>query len=130
MTTNDILSNALSKIMNAERVGKKECIIKPASAMTKRALEIMKEHKYIGEYSEILDGRGGELQVMLLGNINKCGTIKPRFSTRLNEFEKWEKRFLPARGFGILLVTTPQGMTTHEEAKKRSIGGRLIAYCY
>jgi small subunit ribosomal protein S8 len=130
MTTNDTLSAALSKIMNAEQVGKKDCILKPTSSTIKRILDIMKQNDYVGEYREIADGRGGMLQVHLIGNINKCGSIKPRFSTQLNEFEKWEKRFLPARGFGILLLTTPKGIMTHEEAKTQGVGGQLLAYCY
>lgn len=130
MTTNDTLSGALSKIMNAERVGKKDCVLKPISNTIKKALDIMKQHEYIGEYQEIADGRGGMLQVHLIGNINNCGSIKPRFSTELGEFEKWEKRFLPARGFGILLITTSKGMMTHEEAKAQGVGGQLVAYCY
>ena len=90
----------------------------------------MNEHKYIGTYEEVADGRGGMLNLQLIGSVNKCGTVKPRFSTTLNEFEKWEKRYLPAQGFGILIISTPKGIMTHEEAKKHGIGGRLIAYCY
>jgi small subunit ribosomal protein S8 len=45
-------------------------------------------------------------------------------------FEKYEKRFLPAFNYGILIVTTPNGVMTHEDAKKEGIGGRLLAYVY
>jgi len=68
--------------------------------------------------------------VELIGNINKCGVIKPRFPVKKNEFEKWEKRFLPAKDFGILLVSTPKGVMSHKEAYKNGIGGRLLAYVY
>ena len=47
-----------------------------------------------------------------------------------DEFEKFEKRYLPAKNFGILIVTTPEGIMTHNEAKERGIGGRLLAYMY
>ena len=127
---NDTLSTALSKIMNAEKIGKKECLIKPVSRVTKQVLEIMNQHAFLGTFEEIIDGRGGILKTNLLGNINKCGSIKPRFSAQLNEFEKWERRYLPAKGFGIIIMSTSQGMMTHEEARKRRLGGQLIAYCY
>jgi len=127
---NDTLSTALSKIMNAEKVGKKECLIKPVSQVIKQVLGILNQHSYVGMYEEIADGRGGILKMNLLGNMNKCGSIKPRFSVKLNDFEKWERRFLPAKGFGIIIMSTSQGMMTHEEARKRAIGGKLIAYCY
>ncbi|MEM3026452.1 MAG: 30S ribosomal protein S8, partial [Thermoproteota archaeon] len=43
---------------------------------------------------------------------------------------KFEKMFLPAFNVGLLIVSTPQGLMTHSEAKSRKIGGRLIAYVY
>ncbi|MBI2573216.1 30S ribosomal protein S8 [Candidatus Woesearchaeota archaeon] len=127
---NDPLAAALSKVINAERVGKREVVIKPASSLIKRILTLMSEHNYIGSFEEIEDGRGGALKILLLGNINKCGVIKPRFSTKSNGFEKWEKRYLPAKDFGILVVSTPQGIVTHFKAKEQSTGGKLLAYCY
>jgi small subunit ribosomal protein S8 len=130
MTGNDTLSAALSKIRNAERVGKKECSIKPVSKVIKRILDIMNQHSYIGKYDNVDDGRGGMINVHLIGNINKCGTIKPRFSTQIGDFEKWEKRYLPAKDFGVLVVSTSKGMMTHSDAKKMNIGGKLIAYIY
>jgi len=127
---NDPLAAALAKIMNAEKVGKKEVLVKPASKIIKTTLSIMNEGLYIGDYEEIEDGKGNVLKINLLGNLNKCGVIKPRFSTKQNGFEKWEKRYLPAKDFGVLIVTTPQGMMTHVQAKEKKIGGKLVAYCY
>ncbi|MBU0460168.1 MAG: 30S ribosomal protein S8 [Nanoarchaeota archaeon] len=127
---NDPLAAALTKISNAERVGKREVVLKPASKMIKKVLTLMNEHNYLGQFDEVIDGTGGKLKVNLLGNINKCGVIKPRFSTQKKEFEKWEKRYLPAKDFGIILVSTPQGIVTHNQAKKMNTGGKLLAYCY
>ena len=130
MTANDTLSIALSKIGNAEKVGKRDCTIKPMSKIIKKVLLIMNEEKYIGNYEETVDRRGGSLHLHLIGSINKCGTIKPRFSMALDEFEKWEKRYLPAKDFGILVLSTSKGIMTHAEAKKKRLGGKLLAYCY
>jgi len=66
----------------------------------------------------------------LTGNINKCGAIKPRFPVTIMDYEKFERRYLPAKNFGILMVSTSKGIMTHEEAKKKGLGGVLIAYCY
>ncbi len=127
---NDPLAAALSKILNAERVGKKELVVRPASKMIKKILFIMNEKGFIGSFEEMKDDKGGYLKLNLLGNINKCGVVKPRFSTKKDEFEKWEKRYLPAKDFGLILVSTPRGVMTHYEAKENSIGGKLLAYCY
>jgi len=62
--------------------------------------------------------------------LNKCGAIKPRFSTTIDEFTKFEKRFLPAANFGFLVVSTSRGVVVHKEAIKNNLGGKLLAYCY
>ena len=125
---NDPLAAALAKIINAERIGKKEVLIKSASKMIKRVLSIMNDRSYVGSFDEVVEGK--MLKVNLLGNINRCGVIKPRFSTKKNGFEKWEKRYLPAKDFGIILVSTPQGIMTHAQAKEKNTGGKLLVYCY
>ena len=127
---NDPLSNALSKILNSEKIAKKECIIKPTSKVIKNVLNLMNENHYVGAYNEIKDSKGTYLMLNLLGNINKCSVIKPRFPVKLGGFEKYEKRYLPAKDFGILIVSTPKGMMTHIDAKSKKLGGRLIAYIY
>jgi small subunit ribosomal protein S8 len=96
----------------------------------KKVFDIMNAHNYIGTYEETEDPKGNLLTVNLLGMINKCGVIKPRYAVDKNGYEKFEKRFLPAKGFGILMISTSQGMMTNEEAKEKGLGGRLIAYCY
>jgi len=127
---NDPLADALSKIKNSERAGKMTVEIKPASKLIARVLEIMQEEGYVESVEYVDDARGGKFIVKLKGKINDCGAIKPRFSVRIREMDKWERRYLPARDFGILILTTPQGIMTHREAKKRHIGGRLLAYVY
>jgi len=127
---NDPLANTLSKIKNAENLGRSACLIKPISTVIKNVLKIMQLNHYIGEYKEIEDGRGNYIKINLLGKINKCGSIKPRYSVKQDEFEKFEKRYLLAKDFGILIVSTPSGIMTHAEAKQKKTGGRLLAYCY
>ncbi|MBU3942166.1 MAG: 30S ribosomal protein S8 [Nanoarchaeota archaeon] len=127
---NDPLANALSNILNKENARTKECLIKPSSKIIKEVLKIMKNNYYIGEFKEIEDSKGNMLSVQLLNKINKCGVVKPRFSVKKDGYEKFEKRFLPAKDFGILIVSTPNGIMTNDEAKKKGIGGKLLAYCY
>lgn len=127
---NDTLSNALTIIMNAEKVGKNTAEVKPTSRVIEQVLTLLNEQGYIGSF-EKQKGIGGEkLIVNLLGKINKTGAIKPRLSFKFEEVEKFEKRLLPARGFGVIVISTSQGITTNEEARKKKIGGTLLAYCY
>ncbi|MDP2750404.1 MAG: 30S ribosomal protein S8 [Nanoarchaeota archaeon] len=130
MVLNDVLANAMSNILNNEKKGKDSCIIRPSAKLTKKVLEIMKDHMYVGNFEEVKDGKGNVLKLNLLGNINKCGVIKPRHAVKINNFEKFEKRFLPAKDFGIIIVSTTKGLMTHIEAKEKGFGGKLLAYIY
>ncbi len=127
---NDPLSNALSNILNYERIGKSECDITPVSEVIVQILDILNKLGYVGKTEILVKEKGGVAKVNLLGRINKCGVIKPRFSFKIPELEKFEKRFLPAQGMGVLIVTTPKGIMIHAEAKKNKVGGKLLAYCY
>jgi small subunit ribosomal protein S8 len=126
----DPLADALSTIKNAESTGKQGCIIRPASKLISSVLNVMKNQGFIGEFEFIDDGRAGVFKVDLRGRINNCKVIKPRIATGLAEFEKWEKRFLPARNFGALILTTPNGVLSHYEAREKKVGGQLLAYVY
>ena len=126
----DILADALVQIKNAEKVGKPQCNIRPVSNLLRDVLNLIRNEGYIGEFEVIDNGRGGILVLNLLGKINRCGAIKPRFSVEKPVFEKFEKRYLPAKGFGFLIVSTTKGIMTNEQAKKIGIGGQLLAYVY
>ncbi|RMF05958.1 30S ribosomal protein S8 [Candidatus Woesearchaeota archaeon] len=130
MSLNDPLANALSHILNSEKVAKKKIVIRPTNKIIENVLKLLQENNYVGSYEIIEDSKGNSLVLNLLGRINKCGAVKPRFPVKVTEFEKFEKRYLPAKNFGILVVSTPQGLMTHEDAKKKGIGGKLLAYCY
>ncbi|MGB9676667.1 MAG: 30S ribosomal protein S8 [Candidatus Bathyarchaeales archaeon] len=126
----DTVSNGLTTILNNEARNKRECVISPASKLLGRVLRIMQLNGYIGEFEFIDDGRSGKFKVQLLGRINKCGAIRPRFSVRIEEIEDWEKKFLPSRDVGILVISTSKGVISHKEAKEKHVGGKLIAFVY
>lgn len=126
----DLLAETLIQIKNAEKIGKGECVINKVSRLLREVLTVMKKEGYIGEYEIIDDGRGGIIKLQLLGKINKAGAVKPRFSINKDGYEKFEKRYLPAKNFGLLIVTTTKGVMTHHQAKKAGIGGQLLAYVY
>ena len=127
---NDPLAHALSLIKNAEIKGKGTCTIQPSSKLIGGVLNLLKEKGYIGEFEYVEDGKAGVFQVRLTGNINNCGVIKPRYPVKRDDLEKWESRYLPARDFGLLILTTTQGIISHNEAKKSGIGGKVLAYVY
>ncbi|OFV68635.1 MAG: 30S ribosomal protein S8 [Candidatus Syntrophoarchaeum caldarius] len=126
----DPLANAMSCIKNAENTGKSSCVIKPASKLIGAVLKVMEEAGYVKDFEFVDDGKSGIFVVGLRGKINRCGVIKPRTSVKKMNFEQYEKRFLPARDVGLLIVTTPEGVMSHIKSKEREIGGSLLAYVY
>ena len=130
MTAIDTLSNGLTTLMNNEMRNKTSCVISPASKLLGRVLRVLQLSGYVGEFEFIEDGRSGKFRVQLLGRVNKCGAIKPRYSVKADGFENWEKTYLPAREMGILVVSTPSGVVSHKEAKQKSVGGKLLAFVY
>ncbi len=130
MTLMDPLANALTNMRNNEMQGNNKCTVSPASKMIGQVLRTMQKEGYIGEFEYVDDEKAGQFTVELEGNINKCGVIKPRHAVKKDEFEKFEKRYLPSKNFGIMIMTTSEGIMTHQEAKERGIGGRLLVYVY
>jgi small subunit ribosomal protein S8 len=126
----DTVANGLTTIMNNEIRYKHECVISPASKLLGRVLRVMQLNGYIGEFEFVNDGRSGKFKIQLLGRINKCGAIKPRISVKSGQLESWEKRFLPSRDVGVLVISTAQGVLSHRETRERKIGGRLLAFVY
>jgi len=127
MGTMDPMSNALSIMANSEERHKRECVVWPASKLVGRVLRVMQQNGYIGEFEFIEDGRTGKFRIQLLGRINLCKAIRPRFAVRQDGFERFEKQYLPSRDMGILIVSTSSGVISHREAREKGIGGRLLA---
>ena len=125
----DLLADALTIIKNAEDRGKRSCIV-PGSKMIMEILKIMQKRKYIGKFEFMENGKNGEYKIELLGNINYCGIIRPRFEVKRDGFIAWEKRYLPSVNVGILFITTSRGIMDHHDTKKEKMGGQLLGFVY
>jgi small subunit ribosomal protein S8 len=130
LASNNVLGNLFATIYNNEIRNKKECLAIPASKLASAVLRAMQKNKYIGEFEFIDDGIAGKFKIQLLGRINRCGVISPRYSVGKTSYTRWERQYLPAFAVGILIVSTPQGVMSHNEAQEKGLGGRLVGYVY
>nr|AJS12623.1 30S ribosomal protein S8 [uncultured archaeon] len=121
----DLISDTLNQILNAKRIGKEQVVVKRASKLLLNVLEIAQKYEYIKDFKKT-----GKSIEIIIGNINNCGAVKPRFNVTRKTLEKYMKRYLPARDFGILLISTNQGVMTHQDSIEKKTGGCLIAYFY
>lgn len=129
MALNDSIADSLSRIDNAVKALYKTVELRRSNFLIS-ILTVLKDNGYIGEFEEIKDGKQGLVRISLLGTINKCSVVKPRYSVKVEDLEPFERRFLPAKDFGVLIISTSKGMMTQKQAKEQNIGGQIVAYCY
>ncbi len=130
MTKMSVLADVLKTISNAEKRGKRQVLIRPSSKVIIKFLQTMQKNGYIGDFTVLDDHRSGKIVVELIGRINKCGVISPRFDVPLKDMEKWVVNVLPSRQFGHVVLTTTFGIMDHEEARRKHTGGKILGFFY
>lgn len=123
----DTIADALNMIRNAKKANKKTVEVKIISELLIKILKIMKQKENIKNYK--IDSKNKTIEITV-GKLMDCKAIKPRFSVKKSEIEKYIRRYLPARNVGTIIISTNKGLMTHEEAIEENIGGSLIAYFY
>lgn len=121
----DIISDALNQMMNAMNAEKSSVVLIRYSKLLISILAIAKLKGYVSSYE-----MSNKRLMIKFGKLNGCNSIKPRFIVKSLDYEKYVKRYLPAKGIGILIVSTNSGLMTHHTAEERKIGGCLLAYFY
>ena len=118
----DLISDCLNQIMNAKKSGKSELVVNRVSKLLIEVLEIAKKNDY-------LDFSHDKKQIRIkIKDLSECRTIKPRYFVKIESIDKYARRFLPARNVGLMIISTNEGLMTHEQAYEKKIGGSLIAY--
>lgn len=121
----DIVSDGLNRIMNAKLAGQTSITLKHHSKFLQNVLAIGKLKDYISEYSVTPKGLHVEFS-----KLNKCKAVKPRYIVKVKDIDKYVRRYLPARGIGVIIISTSKGLMTHQTALDKGIGGSIVAYFY
>ena len=120
----DIIADALNQIMNAKKARKTEIVITKHSKLLRNILDIAKESGYL-EYE--IDGT--ELKIKI-NKLNELKAIKPRYTVSVKNINKYVRRYLPAKNFGFVIISTNKGLMKSEDAEEQNLGGCLIAYMF
>ena len=127
----DPISDMLTRIRNASAV-KKPDVVLPYSNMKYSIAKILEKEGYLGQVEKVTTGRFTELKVAL-----KYKDSKPAIS-KVDRVSKPGRRVyakhtdLPRvlSDMGIAIVSTPNGLMTNKEARKRHLGGEVICEIY
>ena len=120
----DIVADALNQIMNAKKARKTSVVITRHSKLLRNVLDIAKDSGYL-DY-EI---NGTEMTVTI-NKLNELKAIKPRYTVTVKSINKYVRRYLPAKNFGFVIISTNKGLMKVEEAEEQNLGGCLIAYMF
>ena len=123
----DILADALNGIRNAKKARKENVKIRRVSKLLIEVLKIMKQKGAVKKYK--IDTKGKFVEVSL-GDFLDCRAVKPRFSVKKDQIEKYRVRYLPARNVGTVIISTGKGLMSHDEATEKGMGGSVLAYFY
>jgi len=120
----DIIADTLNQIMNIKRARKTKLVVTKNSKLLRNVLDLVKGNGYIDYKIE-----DDEIKIEIK-NLNEIRAIKPRYTVSAKGINKYVRRFLPAKNFGFLIISTNKGLMTHTDAEEKNLGGCLIAYVF
>jgi len=128
MNNQDPIADMLTRIRNANRVGRRLVII-PKSKICTGIAQVLKDEGYIEEYDVIDDARQGTIRVKLKYSMSGDKVIH-----ELDRASKPGRRIyrgvgdLPRilNGMGIAVVSTSKGVMSDRKAREANVGGELL----
>ena len=131
MHITDPIADMLTRIRNANSA-RHDTVDVPASNMKKSIAQILLDEGYIKSYQIVDDGTQGVIHITLKYN------GKDKVITGLRRVSKPGLRVyvgadeLPRvlGGLGTAIVSTSNGVMTDRDARKKGIGGEVIAYIW
>src|ERR1051325_11208340 len=128
MSVNDPISDMLTRIRNGGMARRPE-VAMPSTKVLVAIARILKEEGYIEEFEVVEKRPQNVLKVALRYGQDKRHSIR-----ELKRVSKPGLRVYAAKdalprvrsGLGIAIVSTPQGVLTGYEARKRGIGGEIL----
>jgi small subunit ribosomal protein S8 len=128
MSLTDPIADALTCIRNANRA-KKERVDLRASKLVEEILKILKREKYIYDYRRIEDKKQGTLRVYLKKAnepVRKISKIVRVSRPGLRIYAKKDSIPTVLNGLGVCVLSTPSGILSGEEAKRKALGGEVL----
>lgn len=128
MSVNDPISDMLTRIRNAGMARKPE-VLMPSTKVLVAIAKVLKDEGYIGEYEVIEKSPQNQLKIALRYGADKKHSIREIRRVSKPGLRVYAGKDAIPRvksGLGIAIVSTPQGVLTGYEARRRGIGGEVL----
>ncbi|TSC53216.1 MAG: small subunit ribosomal protein S8 [Parcubacteria group bacterium LiPW_72] len=124
----DPIADLFTKIRNALAASRKEVILM-SSRMKLAVVEILKKEGYITDYVTENDSAFEKLRIILKyseGNKPAMKEVARVSKPGRRIYQSYKDLKAVKGGLGIAIVSTPQGLMTSREARKKRLGGEVI----
>ena len=128
MNNQDPIADMLTRIRNANRVGRRMVLI-PNSKICGGIAAVLKEEGYIEEFDKIDDGNQGQLRVKLKYALNGgkvIHTIDRTSKPGCRIYRGVAELPNVLNGMGIAVVSTSKGVMSDRKAREQNVGGELL----
>jgi len=128
MNNQDPIADMLTRIRNANRVGRRMVMV-PKSKICKGIAQVLKDEGYIEEYDVIDDTAQGQLRIKLKYQMNGDKVIHSldrASKPGCRQYRKVEEMPKVLNGMGIAIVSTSKGVMSDRKARESNVGGELI----
>lgn len=132
MVMTDPIADMLTRIRNANQM-KHATVDIPASKLKTEILTLLKSEGYITNFVLVNDGVQGTLKVTLKYLVNQERAVrglKKISKPGLRVYAKTDELPRVLNGLGIAIVSTSQGIMTDREARRKQVGGEVLAYVW
>lgn len=127
----DPIADMLTRLRNAQ-LSRRERTEMPYSKLKKAILDILQEEKYIGR-AQVEEADGRKKIVVDLkydGRQPAIRSLKRESKPGRRVYCKRDNMPRILNGYGIAVMSTPQGLMTNKKAKEKGLGGELICSVY
>jgi small subunit ribosomal protein S8 len=128
MNNQDPIADMLTRIRNANRVGRRLVMI-PKSKICSGIAQVLKEEGYIEQFDTIDDDRQGHLRVKLkytLTGEKVIHTIDRYSKPGCRVYRGVEELPKVLNGMGICVISTSKGVMSDRRAREANVGGELL----
>lgn len=131
MAVTDPIADFLTRIRNASKARLLRVDI-PASRMKIQIAEILKNEKYIHDYTVIEDNKQNILRIQLKyrGGVPAINGLRKISKPGLRIYKPAEKLPRVLNGLGTAVISTSKGLLTDKQARNQSIGGEVICFIW